>query len=125
MEIERDTGAQGLEPQYAKFVSRVTGVPCSNVRIIYLKGFGIRFELLQFFRSGNELPESKSSKVRGYHIAFIVTDIHDAYEKLRQVGMRFVSAPLKIPGGPLKGGFAVYFTDLSGNRIELIEMPKR
>lgn len=123
MVVERDTGPQGLEPYYAQYVSRVTGIPCSNVRIVYLKGFRIRLELQQFFGVENKMFEFDSRGIRN-HIAFIVDDIHHAYNLLKQKGMHFISPPVRIPGGPLKNGFAVYFTDPSGNQIELIQRPK-
>lgn len=125
MKIERDTGTKGLGSKYIKFISEVTGIKCSNARIIFLKGSGIRIELIQFFSPGNCLIKTKPLKVNGKHIAFIVNDIYNVYKKLTQIGMQFISIPLEIPGGVLKSGYSAYFIDSSDNKFELIQIPKK
>lgn len=125
MELERDTGPQGLEPYYAKYVAAVTGISCQNERFVYLKGFGIRLELQQFYGVKDEeaVFQFGSRGIRN-HLGVFVDDIHEIYQLLKQKGMQFVSPPQRIPGGPLENGFAVYLMDPSGNQIELLQRPK-
>ena len=124
MTLERDTGPQGLEPYYTKYVAEVTGIPCSNTRFVYLQGFGIRVELQQFYGVKNEDKYFQFGK-RGIrnHLALFVDNIHQTYEKLRGEKYRFISPPQRIPGGPLNNGYAVYMLDPSGNQIELLQKP--
>ena len=124
MTLERDTGPRGLEPYYAKFAADVTGIPCSNVRFVYLKGFGIRVELQQFYGVENEDKYFQFGN-RGIrnHLALFVDNIHRIYEMLKKKKYHFISQPQRIPGGPLQNGYAVYFLDPAGNQIELLQKP--
>jgi catechol 2,3-dioxygenase-like lactoylglutathione lyase family enzyme len=125
MTLERDTGVSALEPYYAKYAADVTGIPCSNARFVYLKGFGIRIELQQFYGVKDEDSFFQFGK-RGIrnHLALYVDNIHKAYKKLKKK-YTFISSPKKIPEGPLKNTYAVYFLDPSGNQIELFQKPEQ
>ncbi|GAI29655.1 unnamed protein product, partial [marine sediment metagenome] len=92
---------------------------------VYLKGFGIRLELQQFYGVKDEeaVFQFGSRGIRN-HLGVFVDDIHEIYQLLKQKGMQFVSPPQRIPGGPLENGFAVYLMDPSGNQIELLQRPK-
>lgn len=81
-------------------------------------------ELIQFLT-----PKAKHSKLRKYdtgapHIAFRVEDIDEAKDKLEAKGVRFISDPVRIGDGPLKGKSFVYFSDPDGLILELFEETK-
>jgi catechol 2,3-dioxygenase-like lactoylglutathione lyase family enzyme len=57
------------------------------------------------------------------HIAFVVDDLWQEYDRLRKLGVRFKSEPVDIVGGRNKGGKAVYMTDPDGITLELFEPP--
>ncbi len=50
------------------------------------------------------------------HLAVIPEDFDAAYEKLKSMGVQFVTEPVEIEGNRL-----VFFTDLDGNYLHLIE----
>ena len=55
------------------------------------------------------------------HMAFEVTNIEGVYEKLKGQGVKFVSPPIRITEGPMKGWVWCYFEDPDGVRLELRE----
>lgn len=50
------------------------------------------------------------------HLAVIPEDFDAAYEKLKSMGVQFITEPVEIEGNRL-----VFFTDLDGNYLHLIE----
>ena len=52
------------------------------------------------------------------HLAVIPEDFDAAYEKLKSMGVQFVTEPMEIEGNRL-----VFFTDLDGNYLHLIQRP--
>jgi catechol 2,3-dioxygenase-like lactoylglutathione lyase family enzyme len=57
------------------------------------------------------------------HLAFVVSDIHDEYNRLRNKGVRFRSAPVEITAGVNRGGHTCYFWDPDGITLELVQRP--
>jgi len=53
------------------------------------------------------------------HLAVIPEDFDAAYEKLKSMGVQFITEPFEIEGNRL-----VFFTDLDGNYLHLIQRPK-
>jgi catechol 2,3-dioxygenase-like lactoylglutathione lyase family enzyme len=79
-----------------------------------------------------ELIEYKSPPGRGprrvptndvgaAHLALLVTDIHDRYERMRAAGVEFRNPPVLITEGANQGGCACYFWDPDGVTLELLQ----
>ena len=117
--VERDTGPNGLDENYAALVCRIAGVKARSVRIVYLQKFSIRLELLQF---GGQRDKKNGNSLRGFHAAYTIGRFAEIYEALRKVGLIPVSDPQIIPDGPNKGRQVVYMKADEENIIELISV---
>ena len=102
-----------------KFAQKAIGQSGISIRVAYLKGNGFRIELIEyknpekiFLRSGDEITYG--------HLCLNVVGLWKFYENYKDK-IKFVSEPLKIPSGPNKNGYMVYFYDPDRNKIELIE----
>ncbi len=59
------------------------------------------------------------------HWAFLVDDIHKEFERMKALGVKFkAEKPIAIEAGVNKGGYTVYFTDLDGITLELVQPPR-
>jgi glyoxylase I family protein len=65
-------------------------------------------------RSGQTL---KDPGIR--HLAIVADDFDGAYRRLKEAGVRFVGEPYEVKGNRL-----VFFTDLDGNFLHLIQREK-
>lgn len=57
------------------------------------------------------------------HLAIAVDDIHERYEHLTALGVRFVSSPNLITAGINEGGFTCYFLDPDSIVLEMVQPP--
>ena len=122
MSLERDTGLNGLGPDYIRFINTVTGIKCSNARIVYLQSFDLRIELIQFMERKRGSSKYKPLDINSYHIGFKVSEIEKIYNYLISKDCIPISKPNSIPGGVNKGVKVVYFIDKNGRRYELMQM---
>ena len=104
------------DPEFAQKAIGQSGI---SIRVCYLKGNGFRIELIEyknpekvFLRSGDEITYG--------HLCLNILGLREFYENYKDK-INFVSEPLRIPSGPNKNGYMVYFFDPDGNKIELIE----
>jgi len=102
---------------------RAMKIDGARIRYAHLKaGDGSTLvELIQFMT-----PKAKDSKLNKYdtgapHIAFRVDDIDKAKSKLEARGVKFMSEPVRIGDGSLKGKSFVYFSDPDGLILELFQ----
>jgi catechol 2,3-dioxygenase-like lactoylglutathione lyase family enzyme len=65
-------------------------------------------------RSGQTL---KDPGIR--HLAILADDFDSAYRRLKEAGVRFIGEPYEVKGNRL-----VFFTDLDGNYLHLIQREK-
>jgi len=78
-------------------------------------------ELVQYVRaSGTRLPLA-TNNVGVAHLAFVVTNIHQEYGRLRSQGVAFRNAPVEIAEGVNRGGYSCYFGDPDGITLELLQ----
>lgn len=82
-------------------------------------------ELIEYLHPRGGRIEVGTNVVGSAHICLVPDDIHTEYERLAAAGVEFVSPPVEISHGPNRGGFAVYFKDPDGNRLELLQPPAR
>jgi catechol 2,3-dioxygenase-like lactoylglutathione lyase family enzyme len=55
------------------------------------------------------------------HLALLVTDIHDRYERMRGEGVVFRNPPVAITAGANIGGYSCYFSDCDGITLEILQ----
>ena len=73
--------------------------------------------------SAQETFDRSNADVGSTHVCIDVPDLQKAYEDLRGKGVEFLAPPLHIDDGPLEGCSFVYFKDLNGVTLELLESP--
>lgn len=77
--------------------------------------------ILEIYQSDAVLSETGNNKLAGWrHLALRVTSIEEAKTLLEKNGVRFTD-PIKPAGG---GGRVLYFRDLEGNLLHLLERPE-
>ena len=109
-------------------VERLTGVPDAALRVVTLRLGRERLELLEFRAPpGRPFPADSRSNDRWFqHVAIVVSDMAQAYAKLRAHDVAHASpAPQRLPDwNPNAGGIeAFYFRDPDGHFLELISFP--
>ncbi|HLI58695.1 MAG TPA: VOC family protein [Solirubrobacteraceae bacterium] len=99
------------------------GVPGAALRCVLLRlGDGL-LELLQYARPASPVDAPLPQNALGaQHVAFAVDDAKARKRELETRGVRFLSDVNVIDEGPLAGWRWVYFTDLDGNALELVEV---
>lgn len=79
-------------------------------------------ELVEYVTERGAHPTSlPTNQVGVAHLAFLVTDIHVRYERMRRQGVDFRNPPAQITAGANKGGWACYFHDPDGITLELLQ----
>jgi lactoylglutathione lyase len=78
-------------------------------------------ELVQYVAPhGDSLGSLPSNVVGSAHLALLVTDIHERYERMLDQGVEFHNPPVAITEGANTGGFACYFRDPDAITLELL-----
>ena len=111
------------------YTRNLVGFPDAVLEVAQLKIPGLRpaysthmLELVEYVRGRDDAhPGLPTNRAGVAHLAFIVTDIHERHERLRQQGVRFRSAPVEITEGANVGGWACYFEDPDGITLEFIQ----
>lgn len=82
-------------------------------------------ELLQYYSPpGKPFPAgARCCDVGMPHVALIVPDIQDAYNKLNKQGVKFTAPPQFVDAGAFKGCRTAYCYDPDGIVVELWQMP--
>jgi catechol 2,3-dioxygenase-like lactoylglutathione lyase family enzyme len=109
-------------------VGRLLGVFGARVRIVTLRVGAERVRLMEFLSpTGRPIPaDSRSNDLWFQHVAIVVRDMGRAYERLREYDVAHNSSrPQTLPESiPAAAGIsAFYFTDPTGNPLELIHYP--
>jgi len=111
------------------WIDQTVGLVGVNADVIYLDlPNGPRVELIRYNSPpGSSLPDAGKSNTAGLrHLAFKVSDIESAVQKLREAGVKFFSDIQLVPDSQVTyaGGLRkrlVYFQDPEGNLLELCE----
>jgi catechol 2,3-dioxygenase-like lactoylglutathione lyase family enzyme len=78
-------------------------------------------ELVQYIAPpGDGLGRLPSNTVGSAHLALLVTDIHERYQRMLGQGVEFHNPPVAITEGANAGGFACYFRDPDAITLELL-----
>ncbi|WP_428424284.1 VOC family protein [Methylibium sp.] len=80
------------------------------------------FELIEHLGSKGRHLVANHNDVCGIHLAFMVSDIEDIYQRVKNMGLQPTTArPYKAPD--LGGYQAFFFRDLNGVQIEIGQVP--
>ena len=80
-------------------------------------------ELVQYVRPPGVRLDTRTQNVGSAHMAFLVDDAEQEYERLTRLGVRFRNPPVAITEGINKGGKAAYFLDPDEITLELLQVP--
>jgi len=76
--------------------------------------------LIEIYQGNSSLQETSDNKLNGWrHVALRVDSINEAKAQLERRGVKFTE-PVKPAGG---GGQVLFFNDLEGNLLHLVERP--
>lgn len=112
------------------YTRALVGFPDASLRIAQLampgepRGLsGHHLELVEYLvpRGASYGPER--NRPGASHLAFCVADARATYERLRAVGVRFVSEPQAITAGINTGGWTCYFLGPDDITLELVQPP--
>ena len=117
--------------QENEYTPRLVGIPGTvlDVAQFAIPGLDSRFsthmlELVQYVRPDGGRHDLATNRVGVAHLALLVTDLHDTYERMRDRGVFFQSEPIAITEGANAGGYACYLHDPDGITIELMQFSK-
>ena len=119
--------ALGFEPvrrddwdqSYSEVVEKVIGVKNTAAKCLLLKGQNCFLELFEYLTptSQGDPIQERANHFGIAHLAFQVTDIFAAFEKMKAVGAITHGEPVKVGAG-----YAIYCRDPFGNIIELTQI---
>jgi catechol 2,3-dioxygenase-like lactoylglutathione lyase family enzyme len=119
-ESEHEVAGEAYEHLYGVFGMRL--------RVVRMRLGDEHIELMQFLAPrGRPMPVDSRSNDRWFqHVAIIVTDMDQAYARLRSFKVEHASSgPQRLPDwNPSAGGIrAFYFRDPDGNHLEILQFP--
>ncbi len=111
-------------PVADEFVGRIIGYDDLAIEAAFWTlPDGVVLELLEYHHPPAARVEMETYNVGNGHLGLRTDDIHRDFERLREhVAFRH-QAPVEIPSGPAKGGYAVYLRDPDGITIEIVQAP--
>lgn len=112
-------------PRNPDIVSRVTGVPGTEMMIAYVRGPDHSLELIQYLgpKDGRGRVRSLPCDVGFAHIAFDVDDMDAAVAAAGEHDVNVIGEVAIIDQGPNTGGKVAYLRDWDGCTIEFIQKP--
>ena len=114
-------------PRNPDIVSRVTGIPGTEMMIAYVRGPGHSLELIQYLgpKEGRGRVRSLPCDVGFAHVAYDVDDVDAAIAAAAGHDVRPIGEVAVIDQGPNTGGKVVYLRDPDGVTIEFIQKPQK
>lgn len=112
-------------PRNPDVVSRITGIPGTDMMIAFVRGPGHSLELIQYLgpKEGRGRVRSLPCDVGFAHVAFDVDDIDAAVAAAAEHGVGVIGEIAIIDQGPNAGGRVAYLRDHDGITIEFIQKP--
>lgn len=109
------------------YVGTLLGYPDPDLHaaVLRIPGSDLFLELADLRNVPRSPVDATSAPPGTCHIGLRVADVDWAYRYLTDHGVTSISEPVTPTIGPNRGGRAVYMLDPDGNRIELIESPRR
>jgi catechol 2,3-dioxygenase-like lactoylglutathione lyase family enzyme len=84
---------------------------------------GHLLELIQYVRPEGSVIPLLTNSPGVAHLAFIVDDIHERYQRMHDGGVQFRNSPVAITTGTNAGGWACYCSGPDGETLELLQLP--
>ena len=116
--------------QENEYTRRLVGMPEAVLEVAQLRIPGVEpaksthiLELVEYRQGAGDRIALQTNNVGVAHLAFVVTAIHEEYERLRSLGVTFRNPPVEITAGANRGGYACYLHDPDGITLELLEPP--
>jgi lactoylglutathione lyase len=111
-----------------EYTQRLVGIPGAVLEVAQFKLTTVdppysthMLELIEYVEQTGARPDLPINNVGVPHLALLVNDIHDRYERMAAQDVRFVNPPVEITAGVNKGGWACYFRDPDGIALELLQ----
>lgn len=82
---------------------------------------GHLLELIEYVNPRGEPTDTSTNRPGAAHLAFQVDDLHAEYARLKALGVRFRSEPVRIAAGRNAGGWTVYMLDPDHITLELVQ----
>ena len=106
-------------------VEKVVGMSGARNLVCVLKTpDNVNIELHQYLTPKGAEIDLRTCNVGVAHFAFTVGDLDKLYRDLAAKGVEFLSAPVSLESGPLKGGKACYMRGPDRFTIELVQLPQ-
>lgn len=117
--------------QHNEYTSKLVAFPDAHLKVAQLRVPGQtipisrhHIELVEYIHPRGEDISLDTNRTGVGHWAFIVDDIHAEFKRLKALGVKFkAEEPIAIEAGVNKGGYTIYFTDLDGITLELLQPP--
>jgi catechol 2,3-dioxygenase-like lactoylglutathione lyase family enzyme len=112
-------------PRNPEVVSRITGIPGTEMVIAFVRGPGHSLELIQYLgpKEGRGRVRALPCDVGFSHVAYDVDDIDAAMAAAAAHQVTPIGEVAIIDQGPNAGGKVVYLRDPDGITIEFIQKP--
>ena len=112
-------------PRNPDVVSKVTGIPGTEMIIAYVRGPDHSLELIQYLgpKEGRGRVSSLPCDVGFAHVAFDVDDMDAAVATAAEHGVNVIGEIAVIDQGPNTGGRVAYLRDWDGVTVEFIQKP--
>src|SRR5262245_38088122 len=82
---------------------------------------GFMIELIEYLHPRCEPTDTATCRPGSAHLCFLVDNLQAEYERMKALGVTFVSPPNEVTYGVNKGAWAVYFKGPDDIRLELIQ----
>lgn len=106
------------------YVRRVVGYPEVVLEAAFwrLPGGSI-LELIEYVVPAGTTVDMETHNAGNGHLCLVTDDIHAEFARLAPIAAFRDPAPVEIPWGPYRGGWACYLRDPDGISIELLQAP--
>jgi lactoylglutathione lyase len=82
---------------------------------------GHLLELIEYVNPRGEPTDTTTNRPGAAHLAFQVDDLNAEYRRMKTLGVRFKSEPVRITAGPNEGGWTIYFLDPDNITLEMVQ----
>ena len=110
------------------YTRKLVGIPDAILETAMFKIPGLdskysthMLELIAYTSPAGEKISLATNNVGVAHLALMVDDIHERYDRMSGQGVRFRNPPVEITEGANRGGWACYMHDPDGISIELLQ----